>query len=139
MLSSLPDRPLSKTEADALSEGDDVALVFPATPESITEDVDGTLQIHDLLVFTGERVVGIAYLESESGWSVIANERDTDGNAYEMVYDALLEYRDYDEIDREEALQQVVTKLYGIPPELIEANPEQLESLDDTSLTSDSP
>ena len=86
---------------------------------------------HELLVFTGERVVAIAYLEAETEWTVIADEDDTDGDAYEMVYGELLEHRGYEYIDREDAMQRVVTKLYGIPPELIEAHPEKLESLND--------
>jgi hypothetical protein len=49
MLNSLPDRPISKTEADTLSTGEEVEVVFPPTPESITEDTDGELRIHDLL------------------------------------------------------------------------------------------
>jgi hypothetical protein len=131
MLGSLPDRPISKTEADALSTGDDVAVVFPPTPESITEDTDGALRIHDLLVFTSGRVVAIAYLDTEDEWSVIADEDDTDGNAYAVAYETLCEHRGYEAIDREDAMQRVVTKLYGIPPELFEAHPEKLESLGD--------
>jgi hypothetical protein len=131
MLNSLPDRPISKTEADTLSTGEEVEVVFPPAPESITEDTDGELRIHDLLVFTGERVVAIVYLDAESEWSVIADEDDTDGDAYEVVYGELVEHRGYEDIDREDAMQQVVTKLYGIPPELIEAHPEKLESLND--------
>ncbi len=131
MLGDLPDRPVSKTEADALSAGDDVAVVFPPTPESITEDTDGTLRIHDLLVFTGERVVAIAYLDTGGEWSVIADENDTDRDAYAMAYEALCDHRGYEAIHREDAMQRVVTKLYGIPPELFEAHPEKLESLGD--------
>jgi hypothetical protein len=131
MISSLPNRPLSKEEADGLSNRDDIELVFPATPQSIRADDDGNQWIHDVLLFMGETVVAIAYLESEGGWSVIATADDEAGDAYETVYDALLEHRGYEDIDREGAMQQVVTKLYGIPPELIEANPEKLESLGD--------
>jgi len=123
-------------EADTISAGDELEVVFPPTPESITQDTDGTLRIHDLLVFTGERVVAIAYLDAENEWSIIAEEDDTDGTAFQMVYDALLEYRGYNNIDREDAMQQVVTELYGIPPEVIEAHPEQLEALGDISNSS---
>lgn len=139
MITSLPDRPLSKEEADALSNGDDVELVFPATPESIREDDGGNQRIHDLLLFMGETVVAIAYLESEAGWSVIAKKDDEDGDAYEMAYDALLEYRGYDDLDREDAMRHIITKLYGIPSELVEANPEKLESLGDNSAITGSP
>lgn len=131
MLDSLPDRPISKTEADALSTRDDVAVVFLPTPESITEDSDGTHRTHDLLVFVGERVVAMAYLDTEDEWSVIADEDGAAGNAYAMAYETLCEDRGYEDIDREDAMQRVVTKLYGIPPELIEARPEKLESLGD--------
>lgn len=82
-------------------------------------------------MFLGETVVAIAYLESEDEWSLIANEDDEQGDAYESAYDALLEQRGYDDIDHEEAMRRVITKLYEIPPELIEANPEQLDSLGD--------
>lgn len=116
-----------------MSAKDELAVVFPPTPESINQDTDGTLRIHDLLVFTDEYVVAIAYLDAENGWSVIAKEDETDDTAYERIYDALLEYRGYDNIDREDAMQQVVTKLYGIPPELIKAHPERLESFGDMS------
>ena len=116
-----------------MSTGGNVEVVFPPTPDSISEDTDGTLRIHDLLVFTGDRVVAIAYLDAEDEWSVTAKEDDRDGNAYEMVYDALCEHRGYDTIDREDAMQQVVRELYGIPPEVIEAHPERLESVGDMS------
>lgn len=73
MLNSLPNRPISKTEADTLPTGEEVEVVFPPTSESITEDTDGELRIHDLLVFTGKRVVAIAYFEAETEWTVIAD------------------------------------------------------------------
>jgi hypothetical protein len=121
MLNSLPNRPISRTEADTLSTGEEVEVVFSPTPESITMDTDGEQRIHDLLVFTGERVVAIAHFEAETEWTVIADEDDTDGE--------LLDHRGYEDIDREDAMQRVITKLYEIPPELIEAHAENLESL----------
>ncbi|WP_435079839.1 hypothetical protein [Halococcus sp. AFM35] len=60
----------------------------------------------------------------------MAKETDEDSNAYESAYDKLLEYRGYEEIEREDAMRQVITKLYGIPEELVEANPDEFESLD---------
>jgi hypothetical protein len=114
MLNSLPDRPIFKTEADTLSTGEEVEVVFSPAPENITEDTDDELRIHDLPVFTGERVVAIAYLDAESEWSVIAGEDGTDGDSYEVVYGELVEHRGYKDIDREDAMQRVITKQYGI-------------------------
>ena len=114
MLNSLPDRPIFKTEADTLSTGEEVEVVFLPAPENITEDTDDELRIHDLPVFTGERVVAIAYLDAESEWSVIAGEDGTDGDSYEVVYGELVEHRGYKDIDREDAMQRVITKQYGI-------------------------
>lgn len=131
MLASLPDRPLSKAEADALSDGDGIDLVFPATPEGIRED-DGHQQIHDVLLFMEETVVALTYLEAERGWTVVATEDDEDGNGYEAAYDALLAYRGYSDIDREDAMRRIITELYGIPPELVESNPEKFDALSDT-------
>lgn len=68
----------------------------------------------------------------KGGWTVIAKEDDENGDAYESAYDALLEHRGYDDIDREDAMRHIITKLYGIPPEPVEANPEKLDSLGDS-------
>lgn len=94
--------------------GEEVEVVFSPAPENITEDTDGELRIHDLPVFTGERVVAIAYLDAESEWSVIADEDGTDGDSYEVVYGELVEHRGYKDVDREDAMQWVITKQYGI-------------------------
>lgn len=129
MISGLPDRPLYEPETDALTENSSIDLVFPATPDSIQEDEDGRPQIHDLLVFIDETVAAIAYVDEEGGWTLVAKETDENGDAYELAYDQLLEYRGYDELDREEALKQAIVKLYGISEEAIDANPEELASL----------
>jgi hypothetical protein len=130
MLSSLPNRPLYESETDALTETSAIDLVFPASPESIQEDEDGRPQINDLLVFMGETVAAIAYADEEGGWTIVAKETDENGDAYELVYDQLLDYRGYDELDHEEALKQAIVKLSGLE-EAIEANPEELGSLDE--------
>jgi len=132
MLSSLPNRPLYQTEVDALSEDDSFELVFPASPESIREDDEGAQRIHDLLVFMGETVATIAYAADEEAWTLVANETDEHNDAYEVAYDELLEYRGYDELDREDALRQAVAKLYGLPENVIDAHPEELDSLSET-------
>jgi hypothetical protein len=113
MLSSLPNRPLYQTETDTLSENEALDLAFPATPESIREDDDGNKRIHDLLLFMGETVATIAYQEAEEAWRLVTKETDENEDAYEVAYNKLLEYRGYDELDREEALKQAVSKLYG--------------------------
>lgn len=76
-------------------------------------------------------VAAIAYVEAEGEWTVIANEDDKNRDAYESAYDAVLEYRGYDDIDREDAMRHVITKLYGIPPDLVEAYPGKLDSVGD--------
>jgi hypothetical protein len=132
MLSGLPDRPLYEPETETLTEDGPTDLVFPASPESIQEDEEGRPQIHDLLVFRGETVATIAYVEDEETWTLVAKASDEDEDAYGVAYDKLLEYRGYEELDREDALRYAVSKLYGIPEEVIEANPDKLASLGDT-------
>lgn len=129
MLNSLPSRPLTQAELDALSSGETIEVAYPATPESIQENDEDQYLIFDLLLFAEETVIAVAYQEAETGWIVVAKETDEDSNAYESAYDKLLEYRGYGEIEREDAMRQVITKLYGIPEELVEANPDEFESL----------
>lgn len=129
MLDSVPSRPLDQREVDALSESDSLNLAVPATPESIREDEDGQQRIYDLLLFLEETVVAIAYQEADSGWTVVTKETDENDDAYEVAYDKLLEYRGYDDMDRETAMEQVIKNMYGIPEELVEAHPDELESL----------
>lgn len=129
MISSLPNRPLYEPEADALTEESPIDLVAPATPASVQEDEDGKYRIHDLLVFIDETVAALAYTDEEGGWTLVAKETDENDDAYELVYDNLLDYRGYEELDRKEALKRAVVKLYGLPEEAIEANPEELASL----------
>lgn len=131
MLDSVPSRPLTRHEVDALSESDSLQLAVPATPESIREDEDGQQRIYDVLLFLEGAVVAIAYQEADSGWIVVTRETDETDDAYEVAYDKLLAYRGYDELAREEAMEQVVKKMYGIPEDLIEADPDELESLRD--------
>lgn len=131
MLNSLTDRSLSKAETDALSDGDGIDLVFPATPESIRED-DGHQRTHDVLLFMEETVGALAYPDAESGWTVVATENDENGDAYEAADDALLEHRGYEDIDREDAMRRIITDMYGVPPELVESNPEKLDAFTDT-------
>jgi hypothetical protein len=61
----------------------------------------------------------------------VTRETDETDDAYEVAYDELLAYRGYDELAREEAMEQVVKKMYGVPEDLIEADPDELESLRD--------
>lgn len=130
MLDSLPSRPLSQPEVDTLSESDAIDLAFPGSPESIREDDDGQQRVYDLLLFIGETVVAIAYDEANESWIFISKESDED-DAYEIAYDELLAYQGYEGLDREEAMKQAVMKLYGLPDDVIEADLEGLESLDE--------
>jgi len=129
MISSLPNRPLYEPEADALTEESPIDLVAPGSPESVQEDEKGTQRIHDLLVFIDETVAALAYTDEENGWTLVAKEADENGDAYELAHDHLLEYRGYDGLDRKKALKRAVIKLYGLPEEAIEANPEEVVSL----------
>lgn len=129
MLDSVPSRPLAQHEVDTLSESDALRLAVPATPESIREDEDGQQRVYDVLLFLNGTVVAIAYQEVDSRWTVVTKETDENDDAYEVAYDKLLEYRGYEELAREEAMKQVIRKRYGIPEEVIEANPDELESL----------
>jgi hypothetical protein len=131
MLDSVPSRPLTRHEVDALSESDSLQLAVPATPESIRDDEDGQQRIYDVLLFLEGAVVAIAYQEADRGWTVVTRETDETDDAYEVAYDELLAYRGYDELAREEAMEQVVKKMYGIPEDLVEADPDELESLRD--------
>lgn len=132
MLSSLPNRPLYQTEVDALSEDDSFDLVFPASPESVREDDEGAQRIHDLLVFMEGTVATNAYAADEEAWILVPKETDEHNDAYEVTYDKLLKYRGYDELDREDALRQAVAKLYGLPEDVIEAHPDELDSLSES-------
>jgi len=129
MLDSLSSCPLVQHEVDALSESDSLQLAVPATPESIREDENGQQRIYDLLLFLEGTVVAIAYHEAESGWKVVTRETDETDDTYEVAYDKLLAYRGYDELAREEAMEQVIKKMYGIPEDLVETDPDELESL----------
>jgi len=131
MLDSLPARPLTPQEVDALSETETLELAFPATPESIRETDEGQQRIYDLLLFLGETVVAVAYGEDQGAWTVVTRETDENDDAYEVAYDELLAYRGYEAIDREEAMKRAITKLYGLPEELAETELEELESLED--------
>jgi hypothetical protein len=131
MLDSVPSRPLTRHEVDALSESNSLQLAVPATPESIRDDEDGQQRIYDVLLFLEGTVVAIAYQETDRGWTVVTRETDETDDAYEVAYDELLAYRGYDELAREEAMEQVVKKMYGVPEDLIEADPDELESLRD--------
>jgi hypothetical protein len=131
MLDSVPSRPLTRHEVDALSESKSLQLAVPATPESIRDDEDGQQRIYDVLLFLEGTVVAIAYQETDRGWTVVTRETDETDDAYEVAYDELLAYRGYDELAREEAMEQVVKKMYGVPEDLIEADPDELESLRD--------
>lgn len=129
MLESVPPRPLTQREVDALSESDAIDLAFPATPASIREGETGEPRMYDLLLFIEEAVVAIAYQEADSGWTVVTRATDETEDAYEVAYNKLLEYRGYEELDREDALRQAVSKLYGLPENVMDANPEELDSL----------
>jgi hypothetical protein len=129
MISSLPNRPLYEPEADTLTEEGPIDLVTPGSPASVQEDEDGTQRVHDLLIFIDETVAALAYTDEENGWTLIAKETDENDDAYELAHDQLLEYRGYDGLNRKEALKRAVVKLYGLPEEAIEANPEELASL----------
>jgi len=128
MISGLPNRPLNKPETDALTEESAIDLAVPATVEGIQRDDDGTKQVHDLLIFIDETVAAIVYTGDEDGWIRVATEKDDDGDAYERVYDQLLEYHGYEDIDRETALKEAITE-YGLPKEVLEGNPEKLASV----------
>ena len=107
MLESLPDRPLTGTEMTALAESDAIALVFPATPDSIETDEDGTETYRDLLLFIEDTVTSVAY-DEEEGWVIVA--RETEGSEYEPALEAILDYREYD-VDHEEALEAIISEL----------------------------
>lgn len=132
MLESLPPRPLTRREVDALSESDAIDLAFPATPASIRDFETGEQRVYDLLLFIKETVVAIAYQEEDSGWTVITRATDENENAYEVAYDTLLESRGYEELDREDALRHAVSKLYGLPEDAMDAHPEELDALGDS-------
>lgn len=109
MLDGLPDRPLKDGELTALVDSDAIDLVFPATPDSMREAGEEH-EYHDLLVFVGETVAGVSY-DGEKGWIVAA--RGEGEEAYETALDGDLEHREYD-LDREEALEEVIKRIAGI-------------------------
>ena len=104
-------------------------MIRPNHYESIRTDEEGAQRIHDLLVFRGETVAAVAYVEDGETWLLVAKESGEDEDAYEVAYEELLQYRGYDDLDREDALKYTVSKLYGIPENVSEANPEKLASL----------
>lgn len=128
MISGLPNRPLYGPETDALTDESPIDLVVPATAEGVQRDDDGRKQVADLLIFIDETVAAVAYAGDEDGWIRVAKETDDDDDAYERVYDQLLEYQGYEDIDRETALKEAIAE-FGLPKEVIEANPEKLASV----------
>ena len=128
MISGLPNRPLYGAETDALTDESPIDLVVPATAEGVQRDDDGRKQVADLLIFIDETVAAVAYTGDEDGWLRVAKETDDDDDAYERVYDQLLEYQGYEDIDRETALKEAIAE-FGLPKEVIEANPEKLASV----------
>lgn len=119
MLSGLPDRPLYQQEIEAFTESDAIRFAFPATPESIGDDEEGRTRIYDVLLFLEESVAVVAYQGEGDGWTVVTKESGDD--PYETAIDALIEYRGY-EIEREDAMREIVREFYGVTEEFLSEN-----------------
>jgi hypothetical protein len=124
MLSGFPDRPITRQELDRLVASDALEFVLPATPESIHVDDEGNESIHDLLVFIDGPVAAVAYDEDSDGWIVVTKESGDD--PLDLVFESLLEYRDY-EIEQEEAVREITEEIHGIISKLADIDMDDIE------------
>ncbi|MFC7074696.1 hypothetical protein ACFQJ7_08490 [Halovenus rubra] len=92
MVESLPDRPLTPSEAVSTSRSRDEFLLLPATPDSMF-DGDEVSDVRDLLIVTDSVMTVLAYEEAE-GWSTVVRFENT--TKFNEAVTAIVEHREYD-------------------------------------------